>query len=235
MENTSSASDNTAAGAQSMRNVSTGERNSGFGASVGASLTTGDDNVIVGSGADSAAGSTSGATVVGRGAVGGSDSVALGESASASAAGAVAIGQGASASAAGAVAIGQGASNSVGGTVSIEGEVRLGGGLVLSSETVSVAGGASQNPSLSVTMSVVSVTSAGVGTGTLADGSAVGQVKCVVMAANAGTRYQMSVTNGVEAGGGAMTSISYEFPGQGSMLVWTGSAWMILNSGGRVL
>lgn len=103
-------------------------------------------------------------------------------------------------------------------------------GGVPSSESISIAG-AGNNPDIGVITTFVSTTAAA--SGTLADGTTIGQLKYIVMSAYVGD-YVMTVTNGLDANGAAITTITYTSAGQGSTLTWDGTNWLILNAGGVV-
>jgi hypothetical protein len=44
----------------------------------------------------------------------------------------------------------------------------------------------------------------------------------------------MAVTNGIDAAGGSISTITFQSAGQGATLIWDGSNWLIMNSGGVV-
>lgn len=233
-QNITNASNNTGIGTLSLSLVTTGSSNTAVGISSGGTITTGSQNVMVGSSSTSTAATTSGTTVVGNGAIGGTNAVSLGNGAIASGTGSIAIGNGATATSTNSITIGNGGSNNDPNTVKITGEVLFTGNTAFSHEIVSVAGGASQNPSLTETISVVDVTGAGVATGTLADGVAIGQLKYIVLRSNVATGYVLTVTTGFEPGGGVLSTLTFANRGQGVTLVWVGTGWMILNGGAGV-
>jgi hypothetical protein len=107
---------------------------------------------------------------------------------------------------------------------------------VLNSESFSVAGGANHNPNNAFAISYITTTGAGVATGTLANGTYVGQIKYIVISATpvVVVNYQMTITSGIDGNGAVMTTITYTSAGGGSTLTWDGTHWLILNSGGVV-
>lgn len=100
------------------------------------------------------------------------------------------------------------------------------------SESLSIAGGGN-NPSLAVVTTFITTTAAASGTLNSPAAAAVGQLKYIVMSGYAGD-YVMTVTNGIDAGGAAINTITYTSAGQGSTLTWDGTNWLILNAGGVV-
>lgn len=234
IRNLTTGSNNTGIGSLSLQSITTGTSNTAVGNASGDNVTTGNQNVMIGTATTTTLGTTSGATVIGNGATGATNAVSMGNNTTASGDGSIAIGNSATASAANAIAIGNTATNNVADTVQIAGEVRFTGNTVMSNEIISVAGGASQSPSLTETISVVDVTGAGIATGTLADGTTIGQLKYIVLRSNAATGYVLTVTTGFEPGGGVLSTLTFANRGQGATLVWVGTGWMILNGGAGV-
>lgn len=97
-------------------------------------------------------------------------------------------------------------------------------------EAISIAG-AGNNPSLTVATTFVTTTAAA--SGTLANGTSIGQIKYIAISGYAGN-YVMSVTSGIDANGAVIATITYTSAGQGSTLTWDGANWLILNAGGIV-
>lgn len=101
-----------------------------------------------------------------------------------------------------------------------------------SAESFSVAGGANQNPDITLETSFVTTTGAGNATGTLANGTALGQVKYIIMSAGHTSNYVLTITAGiVDAAGVVYNTATFTTGGQSMAVMWDTVNWINLNSG----
>ena len=101
-----------------------------------------------------------------------------------------------------------------------------------SAESFSVAGGANQNPDITLETSFVTTTGAGNATGTLANGTALGQVKYIIMSSGHTSNYVLTITAGiVDAAGIVYNTATFTTGGQSMAVMWDTVNWINLNSG----
>lgn len=99
-------------------------------------------------------------------------------------------------------------------------------------EAFSVAGGANQNPNMTLTTSFVTTTGAGNATGTMANGTTLGQIKYIVMSAGHTSNYVLTITAGiVDAAGVVYNTATFTTGGQSMAVMWDTVNWINLNSG----
>ena len=98
------------------------------------------------------------------------------------------------------------------------------------------AGAAGVNPSVTVSRTFVSTTSAGADvTGTLADGTINGMLKYIV-ATSLIAKYVLTITNAVQASGAALSTLTFDNSGNTVQLIWntTVGKWFLANTGATV-
>lgn len=99
-------------------------------------------------------------------------------------------------------------------------------------ESFSVAGGANHNPDMSVATSFVTTTGAGNATGTMANGTVVGQIKYILMSAGHTSNYVLTITGSIiDAAGTLFTTATFTTAGQSMAAMWDGTNWINTNAG----
>jgi hypothetical protein len=94
-------------------------------------------------------------------------------------------------------------------------------------EAINTAAPTVPNPAVSVTAVNINSSGGPIVTGTLADGTTIGQTKTIVIGAKTGTdKYQVNITTMV--GGG--TGILFPNAGSSADLIWTATGWAVLSA-----
>jgi len=106
----------------------------------------------------------------------------------------------------------------------------LSGPYIHSRETITANGiGINVSPNVSVTE--VTINYGGIATGTLGDGTTLGQQKIICIVSVINGTYALTVTTGV---GGSYT-ITFDTINQSLVLIWTASGWMRMGGGGGII
>ena len=111
------------------------------------------------------------------------------------------------------------------------------GHIIPRSESYTITSGGNQNPAAGVDVSFVSIDNSAC-TGTLADGTIVGQRHSLVMSTFAGpvSRYDLTVTNFQPASGAAGSRIlRFTKNGQSAALIWDSNNWLVESAGASVI
>lgn len=112
------------------------------------------------------------------------------------------------------------------------------GHIIERSEVITLGASGAQSPLAAVDVSFVNITDNTTCTGTLANGTIVGQCHNIILSSVGGTaaRYDLTVTNYQAASGAAGSRIlRFRNAGQSGLLIWDGSVWLNKNAGATVI